>query len=190
MSNTEILAALLTAGLPLFLLSLALVSWALHHGWLAGETVKELQLSLEALAKSRKDKNNRQKIDAPLVKWLRFGGGFYGLVALYTWLLIEWEDVAEFLQGLADIVLNVDAGGLVGLLIALFVESMMNFVTAIAWPAYWLGESRDAWILLLVAYAGYWLGIKAALYAWRRGWVSCVIDRVAALRAHVTGRRQ
>lgn len=190
MTLTELLAALLTAGLPLFLLSLALVSWALHQGWLAGETVKELQLSLEALAKTQKDKHNSQRIDAPLVKWFRFGGGFYGLVALYTWLLVEWEDVADFLGGLADIVVNIDAGGLVGLLIELFIESMMNFVTAIAWPAYWLGQSRGAWVMLFVAYAGYWLGIKAALYGWRRGWVSNVIGRVAALPGQVRGRGQ
>ena len=119
-------------------------------------------------------------MDPALGKWFRFGGGFYGLVALYTWLLIEWEDVANFLQQLGGILFNLSPGALIGLLIELFVESLMNFVLALAWPAYWLAHSRDAWIMLFVAYAGYWLGIKAAQYAWQRGWVGDAIHRAGA----------
>ena len=181
MLTVDITPALFEAGLPLFLLAFALVSWSLHKGWLAGESVKELQSSIDALGKSRKNKKQRQSIDPALGKWFRFGGGFYGLVALYTWILIEWDDVADFLSGLSAIVFEMDPGALIGLVIKLFVESLVNFVLAIAWPAYWLSESRHALVTLVIAYGGYWLGIKAAQYAWRQGWVSRAIDHASTL---------
>ncbi len=175
------LNAVVTAGLPLFLLSFVLVAWALYRGRLEGMTVSELQGSIEALGKAQKKRKRRDEMDPALNKWLRFGGGFYGLVALYTWLLIEWEDLANFFRGFWHVAFSLDPGGLIRLAIDLFVESLMNFVVAIAWPAYWLQKSRDAWILLFVAYAGYWLGIKAAQYAWREGWVTKVIERVSEI---------
>jgi hypothetical protein len=181
MTLHNILATIFTAGLPLFLLSFALVSLALHRDWLAGETVQEIQDSIDALGKAQKDKNERRKMDPALGKWFSFGGGFYGLVALYTWLQIEWEDVANFLQGLGGVLFDMDPGAVFGLVIELFVESIMNFVTAIGWPAYWLAESRSAWIMLFAAYAGYWLGIKAAQYAWQRGWTREAVNHAAAL---------
>jgi len=57
----------------------------------------------------------------------------------------------------------------IGLLIELFIESIMNFVVAIAWPVYWLSESRSPWLLLFAAYAGYWLGIRVAARFAREG---------------------
>jgi hypothetical protein len=42
---------------------------------------------------------------------------------------------------------------------------MMNFVTALAWPGYWMSEvgASAIWIWFLAAYGGYWLGARAAL---------------------------
>lgn len=162
MTLSAVLKALLIGGLPLFLLTLAVVSWALHTRRLSGESVKALQASMQALGKAQKDKKQRQDMDPVMDKWLKFGGGFYGLVALYTWLLIEWEDVASFARGLWDIAFSLNLGAVIGLVIELFIESIMNFVMAIAWPAYWLSHDRNPWLLLAAAYGGYWLGIKVA----------------------------
>ncbi len=181
MTVMDVLPALFTAGLPLFFLAFSLVSWALYRGWLAGDSVEELQGSMEALGKAQKNKESRQKMDPALGKWYRFGGGFYGLVALYTWILIEWEDIANFLSGLAQIAFNMDPGALIALVIELIIESLVNFVLAIAWPAYWLAESGSNWITLLVAYGGYWLGIKAAQYAWRDGLMEKAIARISEI---------
>jgi hypothetical protein len=162
MDFNDVFRALWMAALPLFLLSFGLVWWALHRGRLEGSSVSELQRSIQSLGKSRKDKERPQKVDPALEKWFRFGGGFYGLVALYTWLLIEWDEVWGFLTGLGDIVIRVDIGGLISLVIGFFIESIMNFVAAIAWPIYWLGEARYPWLWIILAYGGYWLGIKSA----------------------------
>lgn len=148
----------LHVGLPLFILSFALVWWALWRGRVEGDTHKAIQQSIADLGKRQKDKEDPEKVDPALGKWFSFGGGFYGLVALYTWILIEWDDVFDFIMNLDDLVLRFD----LSILILLFIESIMNFVWAIAWPIYWLQRADNPWIWFGVAYAGYWLGIQAA----------------------------
>lgn len=171
MDLQDALRAMLVAGLPMFALSFAMVWWALHRGRLDGNSFKELQKSIEAVGKQRKKKDKPEKMDPAMEKWFRFGGGFYGLVALYTWLLIEWDELADFFLGLGSVVLSFDFSRLIDLVINLFVESIMNFVAAIAWPFYWLGEAHNPWVWLLLAYGGYWLGIQAAQQAFGKRWL-------------------
>jgi len=161
-----ILRAAWYVGLPLFVLSFALIGWALYRGRVEGETLKDLQLSMDALGKQQKDEKTRQKIDPALGKWYSFGGGFYGLVALYTWLLIEIDDVADFISDLGALVFQLD----IGVLISFFIQSLMNFVWAIAWPVYWLRAADNPWIWFIVAYGGYWLGIQAAQRVAKKRW--------------------
>jgi len=156
--------AVWVVGLPLFVLAFALVWWALFRGRVEGETFKDLQQSMVDLGKRHKDKETPDKVDPALGKWFSFGGGFYGLVALYTWIRIEWDDVFAFITSLDDLVLRFD----IGVLIRLFIESIMNFVAAIAWPVYWLRTADNPWIWFGVAYAGYWLGVHAARRTFRK----------------------
>jgi hypothetical protein len=62
--------------------------------------------------------------------------------------------------GLIDFLkqLNID------LLIRILIDAIMNFVTAITWPIYWMQriDTSYTWVWFLVAYAGYWLGLKLA----------------------------
>jgi hypothetical protein len=113
---------------------------------------------------------SREKLDPVLEKWFSFGGGFYGLVALYTWLVVEWNEVWDFLGDLPGIVFSFDPGALITLVINFFIESLMNFITAIAWPVYWLGIAGNPWVWIAVAYGGYWLGIKAAQHITGKRW--------------------
>ena len=112
-----------------------------------------------------------EKLDPVLEKWLSFGGGFYGLVALYTWLVIEWDEVWGFLSDLPGIVFSFDMGSLISLVINFFIESLMNFIAAIAWPMYWIGTAGNPWVWIVVAYGGYWLGIKAAQQVAGKRWM-------------------
>ncbi len=122
-----------------------------------------------------------EKLDPVLEKWFSFGGGFYGLVALYTWLVIEWNEVWNFVSELPGLVLSFNIGGLISLAISLFIESIMNFFTAIAWPLYWLDVAGNPWIWGGVAYAGYWLGIKAAQQASKRSLRRSAVDLNSAI---------
>ena len=92
-------------------------------------------------------------------KWMKFGGGFYGVVAFYTYVLIEIDEVWDFIGSLA----NLFNENLVRLVIQFFIESIMNFIAAVAWPVYWLNRVHsEQWLWVIAAYAGYWLGARAA----------------------------
>lgn len=102
-------------------------------------------------------------------KWLSFGGGFYGVVALMTYAVVEWNEIRELfssLDGITGFFRNMD----VGTLINFFMESLLNFITAITWPIYWLGNihSSHIWVWFVAAYGGYWLGARLAIEQHKR----------------------
>lgn len=92
-------------------------------------------------------------------KWVDFGGGFYGVVAVLTYLVVEFREVVDFLTSEATVLATLAELG-VGDVVNFFINSLMNFITAIAWPAYWLNKVDGApvWVWFVVAYAGYHTG--------------------------------
>ena len=52
------------------------------------------------------------------------------------------------------------------LFIGFFVDSIKNFIVAIAWPVYWMSDihSDYIWIWFVVAYMSYWGGSRYALH--------------------------
>lgn len=186
------LLILLKSGIPVALISFGLVWWAQRKNYLGGAaSLKEYELWKSAENRSRKEakkllkaqKKQRKSVaqtvvaDQPSVptdphsqqperkfdfvhsKWMSFGGGFYGVVALLTYLFVELAEMRDFLLKLP----NLFEHSLVSLVVNFFVESLRNFVTAIAWPAYWLKRIHsEQWLWFFGAYAGYWLGTYAA----------------------------
>jgi hypothetical protein len=61
----------------------------------------------------------------------------------------------------------------VALIIKMIIEALTNFITAMVWPFYWMKriDTDQTWIWFVVAYGGYWLGLKLAqtLYQSRKG---------------------
>ena len=158
----ELVEALTKAGLPVALLSFVLMYWSLHRGHLQETgSMKALQAELKQLGKNKKD---RAKTSDPLHnKWMKFGGGFYGVVAMLTLIVVEWSDIKQF--GLNGFQEALDDFG-IGLVISLLVESFTNFIVAISWPVYWMDEieSDRIWLWILAAYAGYSGGTHLARY--------------------------
>ena len=98
-------------------------------------------------------------------KWVQFGGGFYGMLGLLTYLIVEWNELIELLGNLNKFELTV--GNIISeLIIKFLVESLINLITAITWPIYWLGKLGDTsvWMALLAAYLGYWAAEKLVKY--------------------------
>ena len=185
----EFLRALLLAGLPVGLSSYLLFGWAMRHRGLGALTsLKEVQQELKRQSKAESKERKQQKksgqrppgrirrlaegayFSRPALagtaqsKWLAFGGGFYGVVGLLTYAVVELRDLWGFFSdfdSLAHLFANLGLNTLVGLL----VEAIMNFVAAIAWPAYWLDGIRSdyIWLWFLVAYGAYWAGARLAL---------------------------
>ena len=155
------LIAILKAGLPVGLAAYLLVWWALRNGHLDGAgTLGEMEKKIKSQSK---DKERKKQADLVHRKWLAMGGGFYGVVAVLTLLWIELWEIVDFVTGFEGL------GTLAGLfsvntLVNLFIETLMNTFTALVWPMYWLRSVEgDAWIWIVVAYAGYWLGSNLAI---------------------------
>lgn len=170
----EALQALFTAGLIIGLATFGMVYWSLRQGFAADdESIKSLRKSIKQKKKEsdkwsadwfdiKQRKENRES-DFIHKKWVQFGGGFYGIVAFVTLLWVECQEVIDFFRNftsLYDFISNVS----LGLVIEFMIDALMNFIVAIAWPAYWINviESNHIWIWFLVAYAGYTLGDRLA----------------------------
>jgi nitrogen fixation-related uncharacterized protein len=162
----EVLWALLMVGVPIAAFTLAMFWWALERGHFK-ESKDTKALSLELKLMSKKGKKNKSKkaddLHPVLKKWGQFGGGFYGIVGLFTYIVIEVREVIDMIigfGGVIDFLKQLDFG----LIIDIFVAAIMNFVAAIIWPLYWLKriDTEQTWIWFVVAYAGYYAGMKAA----------------------------
>jgi len=173
---TEIFWALLMVGVPVGIFTLALVWWVLQRGHLKG-SLDSAALKQEIIAMSQSKKKNKNKnknkeegskeetkeLHPLQKKWAKFGGGFYGIVALFTYIVVEVTEIFTMISkfgGLIDFIKQLS----LNVIIDMAVEALMNFVTAISWPVYWMSriDTGQVWIWFLMAYAGYWAGLKVA----------------------------
>lgn len=155
------LIAVLKAGLPVGIAAYLLVWWALRNGHLdnAG-TLGEVEKQIKSQSK---DKQRKKQADVVHRKWLTMGGGFYGVVAVLTLLWIETREIVDFITGFEGLGTLAELFS-VSTLVSLIIETLMNTLTALVWPLYWLSSAEGAaWIWILVAYAGYWSGSNLAL---------------------------
>lgn len=179
----EIFIALIKAGIPISVSSYLLVWWAMKHNYL-GEVndlkgfekeVKRLRKAKSSSKKKKKGKETESVYEKPHKmnpvhnKWLAFGGGFYGLVGLLTYLLVELGEIIDFVSNLGGffaMLSNIS----IDLFIGFIINSIMNFVAAIAWPAYWMNEihSEYIWIWFVMAYLSYLGGSRYALHQARQ----------------------
>jgi len=156
---TDIFLSIFKLGLPLAVLSWFLFFRIYNSGDMDREAdrkaIKNHIKSLKATYKS----NKKHKINIVQDKWMRFGGGFYGLAALWTFLVIEITDAYNFtFHNPGTDVLFGD--GMVSLIFEALSNQLENFISAFVWFGYW--EVDSIVVLMLTAYAGYWLGIEVA----------------------------
>jgi len=162
----EVFWASLMVGLPLAAFTLAIVWWALKRGFFQEiSDTRALGREMKGMSKSLK-KSRKEGSDTthPLQrKWARFGGGFYGIVAFFTYIVVEVIEITTMIRnfgGLLDFFRQLDFS----VVIQIFIEAITNFVTAMIWPVYWMEriDTDQTWIWFVVAYGGYWLGLKLA----------------------------
>ena len=162
----EVIWALVLVGVPIALFTLAMVFWALQRGYFK-ETLDSKALGREIKALSRKNKKNKSEVPGKqhLVQkeWARFGGGFYGIVAFFTYLVIEVTEIATVIMnfgGFIDFLKHLNFN----LVISMIIEGLINFITAMIWPLYWIKriDTDQTWIWFAIAYIGYLAGLKLA----------------------------
>ncbi len=151
---SDAFTALYSAGLPVAIFSFLMMFWALKRGYLSEELLDQ-------------DKHAPEK-DAPPAnivhkKWFMFGGGFYGLIALLTYAVIEGQEIYGFVMQYPSLAAMLDQVS-IGAIIKLLVDSLMNLIAAATWFLYWPKQFAMAHPLvwLAVAYASYRTGVYAA----------------------------
>ena len=152
----EAIIAILQLGLPVALMSWILLSRLYLSGELdPDQDSDEMDDMLEDLGEESEKK--RGYIES---KWLQFGGGFYGTTAFYTFIVIEFIDIKNFLSDFPGWQ-ELTANGLISLAVDLFVNQITNFVSAMIWFTYWGDEGRTI-LWVLIAYLGYLAGMQMA----------------------------
>ena len=163
------------AGVPIAVFTLALVWWALQGGHFqesldAKALEREMKAMGKKLKKDKKDKTENPVSQHPLQKkWGKFGGGFYGIVAFFTYIVVEVLDITTTIMnfgGFIGFLKQLD----IGVIISMFVEALTNFISAMVWPVYWMDriETDQKWVWFVVAYGGYWLGLRIAQSMFQR----------------------
>ena len=167
----EIIKAIIMGGLPVALFTFLIVQWSIASGRMEPFNDEDgLQKQFKAYAKVQKDahKNDNKPSrnrhfggDLFHKKIMSFGGGFYGTMAILTYLLIETLEIFSFLGK----IFTPDSWSLnlsINLIIDFIINSVMNFVAAITWfmtlPDYL--PVNMGWVWLIVAYAGYLAGLE------------------------------
>jgi len=182
----ELIRALFLAGIPVGLASFALVWWSLRQGYLeSAGSVRELEQGIRLISRQRREERKRRKakkkqpaatdpaggeqtplrrIDPVHRKWLAFGGGFYGIVGLLTYAVVEFGELRDFFTNFESLAALLREFG-INMVVNLLVDALMNFVVAIAWPVYWMSAiaMNHVWIWFGVAYLAYWAGVKLAV---------------------------
>lgn len=148
-------SAVVIVGFPVFALS-----WFIFQRLFASGTLdislsgKDFDKHVSKLGKSFKDGRGFE------ARWMKFGGGFYGIGAMWTLIIVELRDLVAFVsafEGFGGLLED----GIVSLIVAFFINQLQNFITAITWFLYW-GDGIGIAIYLAVAYGGYYAGVQLA----------------------------
>jgi len=155
-------------GLPVVGLSFLLLRWAFDAGHVdRGARRQEYSAQMRAVRRSVRG-GGKHKVNFLQRKWLKFGGGFYGVAALWTYIVVEFREVIAFIGGYngLDRFLDADFGEL---LVNFLVNSLTNFITALTWMVYWSEGpgSPNAGLWILVAIAAFMLGRELARREWQ-----------------------
>lgn len=92
--------------------------------------------------------------------WMKFGGGFYGLTALWTFFALE---IADFIRLIFDwsAIAALFRSDIVSLVVDFFINQFTNIITSFVWFTYW-GEDSSILLCFIIAYGAYLLGMQLA----------------------------
>jgi hypothetical protein len=159
----EIIKALLLAGVPIALFSYYLVIITNTNQVLKARNSKELkkELKTRTFVKGNEENFIKQILQK---KFLKFGGGFYGILTLMTYLHIEIYQVLDFMRSFTGFQDFIDSLGW-HMIINFFLEAIMNMIAAFLWPIYWVKylPIGSFWVWLIVAIVAHSMATKYAL---------------------------
>lgn len=154
-------------GAFVFIVSYWLHKWAFEKGLAdEGDFVTTKKLKKAAKERGEKYKTGHAILD----KWLAFGGGYYGIVALIKLIFIELTQFWQFITD-ADAIHEFFSTLGLGTLIQFLVEQIKNFVAAIIWPVDYI----DRWSVLQIAI---FIAITWGIYNYARKFARLKLNQV------------
>jgi hypothetical protein len=160
MNVISLVQSIVFLGLPVLL-----ISWFLFHRlYTTGRLDRDARgKDLETRLKQLKEQANEERSDLLQSQLMKFGGGFYGVTALWTLIVIELGDFVRFASNLTEELARIFDGGIVSLLISVVANQFTNFISAILWFGFWPDRIEGSVILAVAAaYSGYLLGLGLA----------------------------
>lgn len=159
----DLVKAIFYAGLPVLIFTFLMVYYAYYKGYLTSDvTIREVFKDKKNPNK-KLSKANKKSLLFLHSKWMTFGGGFYGLISLLTFIYIELEQTVQFLlnsTGLQSFLNLLTLNAILGMII----ESFTNMIKALFWFSYWpdVFDMDNIAIWVITAYIGYRLGANLA----------------------------
>ncbi|MCE7950737.1 MAG: hypothetical protein DYH18_06470 [Xanthomonadales bacterium PRO7] len=165
---SELPRAILEIGLPVAVLSWLLFYRLYSRGELARDADrKAIGASLKSIRKAQKE--SKQSSDSLLhAKWMKFGGGFYGVAAAWTLLYIEASGVIGVIAH-PSTVQDMFRNGIGGFIAQQISGQVSTFVDAVTWFNWWPGRGHNPIVWFGVAYAAYIAGLELARFETRIG---------------------
>ena len=158
---TDVMAAVIKLGVPVAILSWYLIDRLYQSGHI--ESGSDFKTVKESVGLAKKDWKDTDKSAGNFFeqRWMKFGGGFYGLTALTTLILIEVKDGFAFVTNFPGIA-ALFAGGVFGFLVDFIVNQIQNIIMAAIWFTYWNDDNASMFTYIAVAYVGYFAGVTLA----------------------------
>lgn len=163
----------LTLALPVALFSYLVIGYILAHGFI--ESFDDAKALKESLKQAKANHKKASKKNYLLKKWFQFGGGFYGLVAVYTYAWIEFWEMIGLIVKFSDPD-NWTFNITINLLVGFVINAIKNLVYAAIWFSYWPETANPFEVLVWVA----------AAYIAYRGAVIFARDHYKTGRGHMS----
>jgi hypothetical protein len=148
-------------GVPVAALTWLLFYRLYHRGELARDANhKAIRSSLKAMKAAAKE--SKTPADSVLhAKWMRLGGGFYGVAALWTLVVMEAGGIVNAIVEPSSVE-DMFRGGVVDFGVNLLVGQITTFVQALVWFTWWSGNEHHVFGCIAIAYLGYLAGLNLA----------------------------
>jgi len=159
----DILKAIVIAGIPVALISYFFTVLTSKKVPLKAQNSKELKIELK---NTQIEKDHEESVIAQMLhkKWMRFGGGFYGVLVFITYIHIEVYQIFDFIRSFTGFQDFLDSIGF-AMIINFFIEAVMNLITAFLWFVYWYKflPIGSFWVWIIVAFIAHTSATKYAL---------------------------
>lgn len=161
--NMDLIKAIFYAGLPVQVFTFLMVYYAYNKGYLTSDITIRDAFKDKKNPERKLSKANKKSLLFLHSKWMTFGGGFYGLVALLTFIYIELDQTVQFLihaTGWQSFLNLLSFNAILGMII----ESFLNMLKALLWFSYWpdVFDMENVAIWFIASYLGYRLGANLA----------------------------